>query len=205
MILFKKSIYLIGKLANMRLGSIIIWTIAIVTTSCGYSCHDVEGYELEEFVFLDKKCDSISRNYVRYVASNEDFTDCLVMECNYTDGEYVYLLSHHNKDKVMSYFIQHCNKRVIGYVDYDGQQIILLTDMDDILSFKKYFKNILKPLPRSRRFGFICHQTFLCYNEQNVEDNCWSYLELVYDPLFFVYKNKNGVWSLPVITTNPYN
>lgn len=187
----------------MRLGNIILLTIAIVNISCDYSCHDKGGYELEEFVFLDKKCDSISRDYAGHAARNKDFTDCMVMECNYANGEYVYLLSHHNKDKVMSHFIQHCNKRVIGYIECDGQQMILLTDMNEILVFKKYFKNVLKPVHRSKRFGFIRHQTFLCYDEQNVADNNWSSLELIYDPLFLVYKYKNGTWSSPVFTTNP--
>ena len=187
----------------MKLSSLLLFATALVWISCGYSCHDVDGYELEEFIFVDKKCDSISREYINNIAKKMGLTDCLVMECNCTNEEYVYLLSRHTKDIVMSHYIQHCNKRVIGYIEYDGQEMILLTDMDDILDFKNKFINILKPLHRSKRFSFISHQTFLCYNEQNVEGNNWSYLELVYDPLFLVYKNKNGVWSLPIYTTNP--
>ena len=187
----------------MRLNNINILILSLVCISCGHSFNSEDGYELEEFAFIDKTCDSIARDYVEHIANNKDFADCLVMELNNIDGEYVYLLSHHSKDKVMSYFIQYLNKRIVGFVDYDGQIIILLTDMDEIIDFKNCFKSILKPLNHSKRFKYICHQTYLCYDKQNLKENNWSHLELIYDPLFLVYKKKNGKWSSPFFSTNP--
>lgn len=179
------KVYISKKVFNLCL---ILFLSIITFESC--VINKEKGSLLPEYQISGKCLDSITTTVLMH--NNQKITNGyknIVLEMNRLDSdtlEFVFSF-HESEDRVRNYFIEIKNKRIIGFIDKDSLDILIVSNINDY-----YDLNILKGLisvqPRKKRFEYLYLSPMSGFD-----------FETMYEPLCWHFKYANDEISQPSI------
>ncbi len=188
-----------GKFDFRRLRVIISCTMVIqLLYSCGNQNNRniKEGTEsiLQQFSIIDSKVDSVTRMVIRDVyPPSRQTTEDMVLGINRIENDTIELMySFHDKknNELSNEFIPINNKRVLGFTNIGGIDIILLSNINDFNELREFLSKIISPTSKKKSF---CK---LKYSNSLYDKSTWEY-GTMYEPLCWHFKYKDGVVSNP--------
>lgn len=189
----------IGKYDFRRLRVIISIILVIqLLCSCGNQKNrdvkeDTESI-LQQFSIIDSQVDSVTRMVIHEAYSpSRQTTEDMALGINRIENDTIELMYsfHDKKDNELSNeFIPINNKRVLGYINIDGIDIILLSNINDFNELREFLSKIISPTSKRKAF---CK---LKYSNSLYDKSTWEY-GTMYEPLCWHFKYKNGVVSDP--------
>lgn len=167
------------------------------------SCSDRKGLFLEEFAVKDIKLDSI----VNLMIHQENLPNYVwVLELNKKDSIYSFAFSRQEQESVGYKYVYYRNKRIIGFINKDDYDIIVLSDINHKKDFLKSFYTFIEPACQTKRFSYLyfpdnqyCDESMQEYNGIRIPTSGLSY-----EPTYteFLYKNREFITS--AITKMPF-
>lgn len=100
--------------------------------------------------------------------------------------EFVYSF-HESEDRLRNYFIGLKNKRVVGFIDKDSLDILIVSNINDYYDLN-ILKRFISVQPRKKRFEYLFFSPMSGFD-----------FESMYEPLCWHFKYANGKISQPSI------
>lgn len=161
---------------------------------------DDEEYEnihasvLLEFSVIDSKVDSVTTYMIHELYTKKyQSKETMALEINLIKKdtiELVYSFHDRKNNELGDKFIPINNKRVIGYINTEGVDIVLLSNINEMEDLTKTLSKIIKPTSNSKAF------VNLVYSDSFYK-KYWNYEMIGYEPLCWHFKYKDGVVSNP--------
>ena len=174
--------------------AICLCMISLGITSCLSNSNanvesDNEGSILPEYSISNNCLDSITslvfKENKAKILENET---TVVLQLNVLENDTIdFVFSfHENEDDIRTKLIALNNKRIVGYLQKDSKDILILTNIDYFRDLE-VLKEFISAGNESKRFKY------LYYAPTPID------LESMYEPLFWHFKYKNGIVSQPSI------
>ena len=171
-----------------------------IIVSCRTSDKE-NGFLLEEFIVdeveLKSIVDSVIKKHLTILQSEEK-----VMSLNITHKDSItfFVFSLRNKNEIIDKYIYRENKRILGYINSMNEEILLLSDIDELPEVGLICNHFVHPTGNVQLFEYLKYPSNLYIGEDH---NSWPYFELIYDPTYIIFPYKNNRFTQPYMTTNP--
>ena len=181
----------------------IVILFAAIFASCGGK-HDVnKGFALDEFAIDNYRLDSIILSIFDNSTGSFPGIEChaeKVLSLNFQskDSAILFVFSFSPKNELVNSIYRN-NYRIVGYAEYDKHDVILLSDINHISDFGTLFAEFIHPTGNKKTFDYMVYPNNIYSGGRN---GAWPSYEMIYDPIFLVYKCKGGKFLSPVLTTN---
>ena len=179
----------------------ILIGIACVCNSCNLSKDN--GFELEEFAIdnagLHSVVDSVINMYSPVLQSTDE-KKILSLNLSHKDSVLLFIFSIRDEEELLNMYIFRDNKRIVGYTTIGKEDIILLSDIDDLPELGELFGSFIHPTGISKELSYMKYPNNL-YIGEGV--NVWPKYELIYDPTYLIYPFINNTFLQPIMTKNP--
>lgn len=167
--------------------TIIIFFLSAITISCTQK-KETEVTLLPEYKITNNKLDSITEFVInKSHVLHEDHKRIMVLELNEIGNDtidFVYSF-HESFDALRCCFIELHNKRVVGYINKDSLDIIILTNIDHYDELKK-LKTFISLTSNKKEYVKLYRSPLFGLD-----------IESMYEPLCWHFKYKNGVVGKP--------
>lgn len=181
----------------------IVILFTTIFASCGGK-HDVnKGFALEEFAIDNARLDSVIQSV--FDNSTGSFPDIdsnteKVLSLNFQskDSAIVFAFSFSPKDELVNSIYRN-NYRIVGYAEYGNHDVILLSDISHISDFGTLSAEFIHPTGNKKTFDYMVYPDNLYSCNGN---GAWPSYEMIHDPIYLVYKYKEGKSLSPILTTN---
>ncbi len=167
------------------------------------NCSDRKGLFLEEFAVKDIELDSI----VNLMIHQEILPNYVwVLELNKKDSVYSFAFSRQEQESVGYKYVYYRNKRIIGFINKNDYDIIVLSDINHKKDFLKSFYHFIEPVCQTKRFPYLffpdnqyCDENMQEYNGIRIPTS-----GLLYEPTYTEFLNKKREFITSAITKKPY-
>lgn len=185
-----------------------ISTLVLLFVIC--SCNRVNENHinrLDEFIIDDTMffaiCDSFMQMSMKVREAEK--SKIAFVEINAFDSISTFDFANVDKETLMENHVVGMGKRIIGYAAINNENLLLLSNEHVDRRFIHKFGNLFHPSGRITEFDGLnnsCHSFSKYYDNKNME---WQTPVLIYDPVYYSCSYDGKVFSLPVLTTNPYD
>lgn len=183
---------------------ILFFICAILAIQSLFGCVDKKNEDdntenahasvLLEFSIIDSKVDSVTKFMIHELYTKKyQAKETMALGFNLMSNdtiELVYSFHDRKNNELADRFIPINNKRVIGYVNIEDVDIVLLSNINVMEDLTKTLSKIIKPTSNSKAF------VNLIYSDSFYK-RYWNYEIIGYEPLCWHFKYKDGVVSKP--------
>lgn len=180
----------------------IILSLVMAIVSCNTPNKD-SGFPLEEFAIDDARLKSIVDSMTEMhlpMLQPDDNEQVLSLNLTKKDSTTLFIFSLRKKDEIINRYIYRENKRILGYTNSKNEEVILLSDIDDLDELGLLFGRFIHPTGTCKSFSYMKYPSNLYIGE---EQNSWPNFELIYDPTYIIYPYLNNRFLQPYMTKNP--
>lgn len=186
-------------------GKIYSSFLLFFTVSTVLSCSMLDkdcGFALNEFSIDDEQLksivDSMTEMHLSIILSDKTKK---VMSLNLTrkDSALLFIFSLRSEDELIKKYIFRQNKRIVGFVNSEGVEVILLSDIDELSEFGRQYAMFIHPTGILKKFDYMKYPENLYIGEGQ---NTWPSFELIYDPTYIIYPYEKNKFSTPLMTTD---
>jgi len=182
----------------------VVTLLIAIFASCDNRHSMNNGVTLEEFAIdnigLDCVIQSVFENKTKAFPCIESDTEkVLSLNLQSKDSVILFVFSFSSQRELI-YSIYRNNYRVVGYAKYKKRDVILLSDINHISDFGTLFAEFMHLTGNKKSFEYMLFPDNLYSGKEN---GTWPYYEMKYDPIYLIYKYKEGNILPPILTTNP--
>jgi len=179
---------------------LLFFIILCLIVSCKHSINTSGDIPLEEFSLRNKTLDSLARNVFTQLKI-DTCQEVVVLDLMWVNHEKVYLLSFHRKSDLMEKYVNWQNRRIVGYTTIGEYLTIILSNVDNHVSFLDIFASDLDLRENTRKFTFM-HVPKSRYRwDFEGQKLPWQDKTSMYEPFFVVCKPK-GIKDYEITYTN---
>lgn len=183
---------------------VIVTLLIAIFASCDNRHSMNKGFTLEEFAIDNNGFDSVIKSVLEnktkaFPGIESDTEKALSLNLQSKDSVILFVFSFSSQRELI-YSIYRNNYRVVGYAKYKKRDVILLSDINHISDFGTLFAEFMHPTGNKKSFEYMLFPDNLYSGKEN---GTWPYYEMKYNPIYLIYKYKEGNILPPILTTNP--
>lgn len=190
---------------------VLIIAVVFICVSCyKQPKKNNDGMVLTKFEIIDSRINEILDTAISdFIPNPYPNEDVFILEAIKLDTMSVFITSLLNKKTISEMYIFRNNKRILGYTERHGHDIILLTTTQKFYDVEANYSNYIVPTDSSRFFDYIYFPNNM-YNdfETGKPIKGWNNVTVLYDPLFCinVYDKSRKKWFVVSVSRNlsPY-
>jgi hypothetical protein len=191
-----------------RKDGLLILLFSISISSCNTSTNNSGCFALEEFAidnpYLDSIIDSVANWHFKSLSDNMSKVDSennkvMLLEFSHRDSILLFKFIVITKSDAIYKYIYRYNKRIIGYKPTAITNVILVSDINNIVDFGNLFLKFIHPTGNVMIFDFMRFPSDYFYGDSISR---WPNFDSLFDPSFIVYQYNGQKFLSPIITTN---
>lgn len=94
------------------------------------------------------------------------------------------------KDNISINYIHRENKRIVGYLEHEGRDYLLLSDINNRSDLIRFYRNYFVPSAREKGFPYLAYPTYQ-YNDPDTLGK-WVTTECLFCPVYVIFQYKES-------------